>query len=133
MNTFLAEPRNGIVAGIRADGRPHLTPNWYLWEDGRFFVSTTKDRAKYRIFSADPRVQLVVDDVMGFRYVIVDGMVEIGDDVEAGLGYFQALRHKHGRTEAGPDELRAEMIRDERILLTITPDRPQHEWLQKGF
>jgi len=133
MDTFLAEPRNAMIAGIRRDGRPHLTPNWFLWRDGRFFVSTTKARAKYRIFSRDPRVQVVVDDVMGFRYVIVDGTVEIGDDVDSGLEYFRDLRAKHGRGEASDDELRGEMIRDERVLLIITPDKPQGEWLARGF
>lgn len=133
MDAFLAEPRNAIVAGIRSDGRPHLTPNWFLWEDGRFYISTTKDRVKYRIFTRDPRIQLAIDDVMGFRYVIVEGTTEVSDDVDHGLRYFRALRHKHGRTEQGDDELRAEMVRDERVLLIVTPDRPPSEWLSRGF
>jgi hypothetical protein len=28
IEAFLAEPRNVVVAGIRRDGRPHLSPNW---------------------------------------------------------------------------------------------------------
>lgn len=133
MDVFLAEPRNAIVAGIRASGRPSMTPNWFLWRDGRFYISTTKDRAKFKIFSADPRVQLVIDDATGFRYIVVDGSVEIGDDIDAGLGYFKALRHKHGRTESSDDDLRAEMIRDRRVLLIVTPDKPQAEWHRRGF
>ena len=27
LEAFLTEPRNVIVAGIRMDGRPHLSPN----------------------------------------------------------------------------------------------------------
>jgi PPOX class probable F420-dependent enzyme len=133
MDAFLAEPRNAIVAGVRADGRPHLTPNWFLWEDGRFYVSTTRDRVKYRIFRRDPRVQLVIDDVMGFRYVIVEGTAEVGEDVDGGLPYFKALRNKHGRFELDDDQLRAEMVRDGRVLLIVTPDRPQAEWQARGF
>ena len=34
IEAFLAEPRNLIVAGIRRDGRPHLSPNW-SYRDGR--------------------------------------------------------------------------------------------------
>ena len=85
------------------------------------------------MFSRDPRVQLVVDGVVGFRYVIVDGIVEIGDDVDHGLGYFQDLRHKHGSTGATVDDLRTEMVREDRLLLTIIPEKPQSDWLQKGF
>jgi len=63
MNAFMAEPRNATVAGIRSDGRPHLTPNWFWFDGDRFYISTTRDRVKYRIFSRDARVQLIIDDV----------------------------------------------------------------------
>jgi len=133
MNAFLDETRNGIVGGVRADGRLHMTPNWFLWDRERFYVSTTRDRAKYRIFSANPRVQLTVDDATGFRYVMVDGMVTWGEDVEEGLPYFQALRRKHGRPADDVDALRDEMLRDGRVLLVITPDLPQGRWHCRGF
>lgn len=133
MDRFLAEPRNAAVGGIRADGRLHMTPNWFLWEDGRFFISTTKDRVKYRMFVSNPRVQLLIDDVMDFRYVLVDGSVEVSDDVDNGLHYFRELRIKHGRTEQDGKQLRDEMIRDERVLLTVTPDKPQSAWPSRGF
>ena len=52
---FLAEPRNVVLAGTRADGRPHATPNWFCWDGAKFYVSTTRDRVKYQIFTRDPR------------------------------------------------------------------------------
>lgn len=133
MDAFLAEPRNAVVAAVRSDGRPMMTPNWFLWADGTFSISTTKARAKFRLFSRDPRVQLAIDDSTGFRYVVVDGLVEIADDIDEGLPYFRALRAKHGRDKQNDEELRAEMVRDERVLLVVTPDRPQTEWLCHGF
>ena len=133
MDAFLAEPRNAMVAAVRKDGRPQMTPNWFLWQDGKFYISTTKTRAKFRLFSRDPRVQLAIDDSTGFRYVIVNGVVAIEDDTDSGLPFFRALRHKHGRDEQSEDDLRAEMIRDERVLLVVTPDNPQADWLSRGF
>ena len=133
LDAFLAEPRNAIVAGIRRDGRPHLTPNWFLWDGERFFVSITRERVKYRVFRRDPRIQLAIDDVHGFRYVIVDGTVEISEEVDPGLPYFKALRHKHGRTDQSDEELRAEMERDGRVLLVITPNGAPSDWLTRGF
>jgi PPOX class probable F420-dependent enzyme len=133
IDAFLAEPRNAVVAGVRRDGRPHLTPNWFVWDGSRFYVSTTKDRVKYRVFTNDPRAQLVIDDVTGFRYVVVEGTAEVADDVEAGLPWFRAIRAKHGRAEQTDEELRDEMTRDRRVLLIITPDRPQDQWLARGF
>ena len=40
LDAFLAEQRNLIVAGTRADGRPHVTPTWFYWDGERFYVST---------------------------------------------------------------------------------------------
>lgn len=33
----------------------------------RFFISTTRDRVKYKIFKRDPRVELIIDDATGHR------------------------------------------------------------------
>lgn len=133
MDAFLAEARNAVVIGIRADGRPHATPNWFLWEDGKFYVSTTTSRAKYRIFRNDPRGQLVIDDATGFRYIVVEGTVHIETDVDGGIDTFAKLRAKHGRGGQSRDELRDELVRDGRVLLVLTPSKPQAAWTTMGF
>ena len=91
LDAFLGEPRNVIVVGIRKDGRPHASPNWYGWDGERFYVSTTRGRAKYKIFSRDPRVELVFDDPEGFRYVALSGTVEILEDIR--LSSFSSRRN----------------------------------------
>ncbi len=40
LEAFLAQPRNVMVAAIRRDGRPQMTPNWFLWDGSRFYIST---------------------------------------------------------------------------------------------
>ena len=85
LEAFLAEPRNVIVAGIRKDGRPHLSPNWFKWDGERFYVSTTRHRVKYAIFRRDPRAQLAIDDSTGFRSVLVPATVEIREDIAGEL------------------------------------------------
>jgi len=133
LESFLAEPRNVIVAGIRKDGRPHLSPNWFFWDGERFYISTTRNRVKYPMFRRDPRVELVVDDATGFRYVHVSGQVEIREDIPAELHRFRAIREKHGRA-VPPDEILAtELIADNRVLLAITPSSPPSTWTTKGL
>src|SRR5437879_2863799 len=89
VEAFLAERRNVLVVGIRRDGRPQASPNWFVWDGERFYVSTTRARAKYRIFQRDPRVELVVDDCTGFRCVLVSGQVTIREDIAAELPRFR--------------------------------------------
>jgi PPOX class probable F420-dependent enzyme len=133
LEAFLAEPRNIIVAGIRKGGRPHVSPNWFCWDGDRFYVSTTRKRVKYHVFRRDPRVELVVDDATGHRYVHVSGTVEIREDVPAELPRFRAIREKHGRVVPPDDQLAAELIADDRVLLAITPAGPPSTWTAVGL
>ena len=100
LEAFLSEPRNVIVAGIRKDGRPHLSPNWFFWDGDKFYVSTTRKRVKYHVFRRDPRVELVVDDATGHRYVQTGGTVEIREDVPAELSPLS--RHPGETRPPGP-------------------------------
>jgi PPOX class probable F420-dependent enzyme len=133
IEAYLSEPRNVIVGGTRKDGRPHLTPNWFYWDGERFYVSTTRNRAKYAVFRRDPRTQLAIDDSTGFRAVLVSGRVEIREDIAAELPRFRAIREKHGvRVPADEEHLRS--LREEgRVLLAITPDGPPEAWTSWGL
>jgi PPOX class probable F420-dependent enzyme len=130
---FLAEPRNVIIAGVRRDGRPHISPNWFFWDGQRFYTSTTRDRVKYKIFRRDPRVELLIDDSTGHRYARVSGQVEIREDVEANLPLNRAIREKHGVKVAPDDEFAAALKADGRVLLAITPDGPPSSWNLVGI
>jgi PPOX class probable F420-dependent enzyme len=132
LSDFLAEPRNVIVAGVTRDGRPHLSPNWFYWDGERFFISTTRDRVKFKIFSRDPRVELIIDDATGHRYARVSGMVEILEDVPSNLPMNRAIRVKHGMPVPADDELAASLTADNRILLAVTPAKPVTEWSVMG-
>ena len=133
IEAFLGERRNLIVAGIRRDGRPQLSPNWFHWDGERFYVSTTRGRAKYAIFRRDPRAQLAIDDSTGFRAVLVPATVEIREDIASELPRFRAIREKYGMPV--PDE--AEQLRglaeEGRVLLAITPDGPPGSWICWGL
>ena len=133
LEEFLAEPRNVIVAGIRRDGRPHLSPNWFHWDGAHFYVSITRSRVKYAIFSRDPRAQLVVDDSTGFRAVLVSATVEIREDISNQLQHFRAIREKHGRTIPDDAEHLRALEAEGRVLLVITPDGPPSTWTSWGL
>jgi PPOX class probable F420-dependent enzyme len=133
LESFLAEPRNVVLAGIRKDGRPHLSPNWFLWDGEKFYVSTTRPRVKYTIFSRDPRVELLIDDATGHRYAQLAGTVEIREDIKSELARFRAIRDKHGKLVPPDDELAASLIAEDRVLLAITPAGPPSTWTIIGL
>jgi PPOX class probable F420-dependent enzyme len=133
IEAFLAEPRNVIVAGIRRDGTPHLSPNWFHWDGRRFYVSTTRHRVKYAIFRRDPRAQLVVDDSTGYRAVLVGATVEIREDISAELPRFRAIREKHGMAVPAEEQHLRALTGEGRVLLAITPAGPPSSWTSWGL
>ncbi|MDP6665867.1 MAG: PPOX class F420-dependent oxidoreductase [Dehalococcoidia bacterium] len=75
---FLAERPNLVLATIRRDGGPQLSPVWYVWRDGAFFISTITSTAKWANLTRDQRCSGIVDDPEG-RYVYVSGVAELDD------------------------------------------------------
>lgn len=133
VEAFLAEARNVMVAGVRKDGRPHLSPNWFFWDGERFYISTTRARVKYPMFKRDPRAELAVDDATGFRTVLVSGTVEIREDLAAELPHFRAIRDKHHAPVPGDEEFLRALRAEGRVLLAITPSGPPATWTAWGL
>lgn len=75
---FLQAPRHAILATNRAGKSPQISPVWYWFESGVFFVSMRDDTAKYHNLRRDPNTSLIVDGGRSDpRYVIVHGVAEL--------------------------------------------------------
>jgi PPOX class probable F420-dependent enzyme len=78
--------RTGKLATVRADGRPHVAPVWFDVdddEDGSLVFNTGRATVKGRNLRRDPRASLCVDDQRPpFSFVVVEGVVEISDELE---------------------------------------------------
>ncbi len=75
------QPINAILATNRRDGAPHISPIWYLYEEGRFYISLGANSVKARNVRRDPRVSLCIDEGHPEgRAVTVDGRAELIDD-----------------------------------------------------
>ncbi len=125
-NVFLAEPRNAVLCIARGDGRPpHATPVWFNYEDGRFEVSITHTRAKYRHLRRAPEVSLVIDDPMGFKTVIVEGRAEVTEDDASLLALAKKLRGKHrvGQPTPPDDEILRGLRSEKRVVVTVVPEK----------
>jgi PPOX class probable F420-dependent enzyme len=86
VRTFLAgtPPHTGKLATVRADGRPHVAPVWYVVDDDDTIVfNTGASTVKGRNLRRDPRASLCVDDERPpFSFVLVEGVVELSDDLD---------------------------------------------------
>ncbi|WP_460603709.1 PPOX class F420-dependent oxidoreductase [Jatrophihabitans fulvus] len=126
---LLAEARLGVLATIKADGLPQLSPvtPFYDRSAETLRVSMTEGRAKTRNLRRDPRASVEVTSADGRAWATAEGTVELvgpGDTpdhpaVEALVEYYRAAAGEHPDW----DEYRATMVADERVLMTLTVQR----------
>jgi nitroimidazol reductase NimA-like FMN-containing flavoprotein (pyridoxamine 5'-phosphate oxidase superfamily) len=67
----LRDEQNIWFATVRPDGRPHLTPIWFVYVDGRFYVCTSSKAVKARNVRANARASVALES--GSQPVIVEG------------------------------------------------------------
>ncbi|MFB6788602.1 PPOX class F420-dependent oxidoreductase [Streptomyces olivaceus] len=126
---LLAESRLGVLATIKADGRPQLSPVTpaYDAEAGVLRVSTREGLAKTANLRRDPRAALEVTAPDGRSWATAEGTATLtgpgtdphGPEVEALVEYYRAAAGEHPDW----DEYRATMVADRRVLLTIAVER----------
>ena len=81
VQAFLDAPRHAIAAVLRPDGRPQLSPIWFLYEDERLYFSISLSSAKYRQLRRDPRIALCIDaGHPDARAVCISGTAELITD-----------------------------------------------------
>jgi PPOX class probable F420-dependent enzyme len=126
---LLEQSRLGVLATIRSDGRPQLSPVTPFFDRaaGRIYVSITEGRAKTANLRRDPRAALEVTSADGWSWATADGTVTLtgpssdpeGPEVQALVDYYRAAAGEH------PDwaEYRAAMVAERRVLMTMTVER----------
>ncbi|MFF3500452.1 PPOX class F420-dependent oxidoreductase [Streptomyces sp. NPDC003247] len=80
--------RTGKLSTVRADGRPHVTPVWFLLDGDEVVFTTGANTVKGRNLARDGRVALCVDDDRPpFDYVVVQGVADVSDDLNEVRGW----------------------------------------------
>ncbi|MFE6750828.1 PPOX class F420-dependent oxidoreductase [Kitasatospora purpeofusca] len=140
MTTFdpralLEAARLGVLATIKSDGRPQLSPVMPFYDRAaeRLYVSVTEGRAKTANLRRDPRAVLEVTRADGRAWATAEGTVTLigpGDDpkgpeVEALVDYYRRAAGEHPDW----DEYREVMVADRRVLMVLAVDHVYGERL----
>ncbi|MEU1791604.1 PPOX class F420-dependent oxidoreductase [Streptomyces sparsogenes] len=83
-HAFVSEgTRTAKLSTVRADGRPHIAPIWFLLDGDDLVFNTGEDTVKGRNMARDGRVSLCVDDDRPpFSFVTIEGRAELSDRLE---------------------------------------------------
>ena len=115
--------RTMVVATLRADGRPHLTPVWYTVDGSRVVFSTPGNSAKVRHIRRDPRITLFVDEeAPPFAYVALEGIAEVVEAPEEVRHWVERIGARYlGEERARPYRERYLSAGD--ILVWVSPNK----------
>ncbi len=116
------------LATIDREGFPHVTPLWFIWVDGAFYLTSIVDRPHLHRLSVNPRAGLCVDVERSERkdgehpnqQGRVTGRAELFPD-DAGL-WTSRITEKYVLGSAAV-AMRASRVADERIVICLRPDR----------
>lgn len=121
---LIAGSKQGILAGVRRDGFPHMTNVLYQWDaaERTARVSTTADRVKGRIMKRNPRAALHVSGKHFWSYAVAECdaetsavALEPGDDANREL-----LRvHSSFYAELDEGEFYEQMIKARRLVVRL--------------
>lgn len=127
--TLLAESRLGVLATIKADGLPQLSPVTPFYDRGAdvIYVSMTEGRAKTANLRRDPRAALEVTSADGWAWATAEGVVTLtgpgadphGPEVEALVDYYRSAAGEHPNW----NEYRSVMVSDRRVLMALSVAR----------
>ena len=125
--TFVRSRKNGVLATIRANGRPQLSNILYVpQEDGTLHVSITDSRAKTANLRRDPRASLYVPGDNFWAYIVIEAEAELmpvaadphDATVDQLVAYYKAGNGEHENW----DDYRAAMVADGRLILSLHPE-----------
>ena len=128
-HALLEQSRIGVLATIKADGRPQLSPvmPYYDRSAGVVYVSMRAGLAKTANLRRDARATLEVTRQDGLAWATVEGTATLigpgterdGPEVQALVDYYRLAAGEHPDW----DEYRSTMVADRRVLMVMTVDK----------
>jgi PPOX class probable F420-dependent enzyme len=122
VRAFLAEAtRTAKLATVRADGRPHVAPIWFVL-DGDDLIFTTGERTlKGKALRRDRRVALCVDDERPpFAFVIITGHASVTTDLDEVTRWATRIGTRYMGQQRGEEFGRRNGVPGE-LLVRVTP------------
>jgi PPOX class probable F420-dependent enzyme len=115
---FLRDNILCVISTTKRDGSPQSTPVYYVFENGKLYISVTRPRAKTRNVLRDPRVSVVVlHTEPPFPHVQITGTAEITeDDLEPLTRRIFSLF-----MQSLPENFTQVLKQQERQLMVVTP------------
>jgi PPOX class probable F420-dependent enzyme len=116
-----AGTHTGKLATIRADGRPHVAPVWFVIDGDDLLFMTNQNTVKGRSLRRDPRAALTVDlEEPPYAFATVEGTATIETDPVAMLPHSIAIARRYMGSERAEEFGRRNAVLGE-YLVRLSP------------
>lgn len=112
---------------IDRSGHPRITPIWFLWKDGAFYMTSFADKPHVRNLRLNPRASLCIDTEQVLddgqrpnQQVKGAGQAELFPDDGGNITREITRKYVHGAIAASEIERRGKMIR---TVIRLRPSR----------
>ncbi|HET9115921.1 MAG TPA: pyridoxamine 5'-phosphate oxidase family protein [Gaiellaceae bacterium] len=122
MRSFLDQRRCAVLATHDSGGTIHLTPIWFLFEDGWFYFESSSTSRKVKNIEESPSASVVVDarEAGRERWVSASGRVEIVRDAES-ASINSRIRRRYLAEPALDGPLEAALAATDDVTLKLVP------------
>ncbi len=126
IDTFLNGVHLARVATVRPNGRPHVAPVWYLWENGYFYFETARSAVKANNLRKNPNIAITVDVSEGglrLRYVILEGQATLIENNEMVKKLTKRIYSRYVGVEALQTPTLQEMLNVDNLIVRVKPTK----------
>ena len=94
---FIGEgTRTGHLATVRADGRPHVAPIWFVVDGDDIVFNTGATSVKGRNLARGGQASITIDDaVPPYSFVIASGPITISEDLDDLLDFATRIGERY--------------------------------------
>jgi len=121
LTTLLSEPRMAHLATSSTNGRPRVSPIWFVYDQGCFYFTSRLGRVKSSHIQHNPNIALsVATDARPYRAVCAFGKVQlVQKDRDRWL---ERISFRYGEKE-GREWLSEAVKQDGRVVFKLQPYR----------
>jgi|TARA_B100000315_G_scaffold248502_1_gene278454 nitroimidazol reductase NimA-like FMN-containing flavoprotein (pyridoxamine 5'-phosphate oxidase superfamily) len=124
IDSFLAEKRMCRFSVTRKGGGQIIRPIWYIWEDGKFLISTKTIGVHTRIVKRNPKISIVVDkDDPPYAAVVCEGDVELIEGVGTDHDLIGRCAERYLGPEIAPKFMAGPVAQVDRVRFIVHPKR----------
>ena len=115
--------RTAKLATVRADGRPHVVPVWFVLDGDDIVFTTGTTTVKAAAMRRQPRVALCVDDeTPPYAYVTVEGTATVDPDAHDVLAWATRIAARYMGADQAEEYGRRNAVPGE-ALVRVTPTK----------